>query len=85
MVIEKRWWSREGGNLRQNTIFHTDWRLFFDKLGVSFTNPGFPSTTPPKVQHPDGCTELKMAVTEFEMVGQMAPPDLVLAMKKACN
>ena len=64
--IENPELSLQGNRLRLSFTFSTDWRDFFNKMGVTFPNPGFPSTAPPPtVQHADACSNLKMAVAQF--------------------
>ena len=62
------------------------WTDFRDS-GISYQSPGFPSTAPPgsTAVHPSKCSELSQAVTQFENTGQIPPPSLVKAMKKACG
>jgi hypothetical protein len=65
----------------------TDWRDFFNDVGIDYKGPGFPSTAPPAsiVVHPSKCGALSQAVTQFTNSGQIPPPGLVQAMKKACG
>ena len=70
-----------------NPLPYTDWRDFFKDVGINYQGPGFPSTAPPASVsvHPNKCSALSQAVTQYENTGQIPPPALVQAMKKACG